>query len=177
MARPTKGPRLYRRADRGMYFIRDGSKFYGTGTRNSVEAEAALARYLAEKGRPAGPSAPHQMTVAAALDIYGTERAPAVKAPERIGYAIAALAPILGSLPITNITSEVCRRYAKERCKARDRWLTRDEAAGTVRKELGVLQAALNYCQAEGYLTSAPKVRLPAKPAPRDRWLTRDSSA
>ena len=45
------------------------------------------------------------------------------------------------------------------------------------RKELGVLQAALNYCQAEGYLTSAPKVRLPAKPAPRDRWLTRDEAA
>ena len=167
MPRPTKGPRLYRRADRGMYFIRDGSKFYGTGTRNSVEAEAALARYLAQKGRPAGPTAPDQMTVAAALDIYGNERAPAVKAPERIGYAIAALTPILGSLPITNITGEVCRRYAKERCKA----------PGTVRKELGVLQAALNYCQAEGYLTSAPKVRLPAKPAPRDRWLTRDEAA
>ena len=108
MPRPTKGPRLYRRADRGMYFIRDGSKFYGTGTRNSVEAEAALARYLAQKGRPAGPTAPDQMTVATALDIYGNERAPAVKAPERIGYAIAALTPILGSLPITNITA----RYA-----------------------------------------------------------------
>ena len=40
-----------------------------------------------------------------------------------------------------------------------------------------MLQAALNYCQAEGYLTSAPKVRLPAKPAPRDRWLTRDEAA
>ena len=59
--------------------------------------KTALARYLAEKGRQSGPRAPHQMTVATALDIYGTERAPAVRAPERIGYAIAALLPILGS--------------------------------------------------------------------------------
>ena len=107
------------------------------------------------------------MTVAAVLDLYGTERAPAVRAPERIGYAIAALLPILGSLPVGSITGEVCRRYAK----------TRGKAAGTVRKELGVLQAALNHCHAEGYLTSAPKVRLPAKPAPRERWLTRDEAA
>lgn len=138
-----------------------------TGTRDSREAEAALARYLAEKGRQTGPRAPHQMTVAAALDIYGTERAPAVRAPERIGYAIAALLPILGSLPVGSITGEVCRRYAETRAKA----------PGTVRKELGVLQAALNHCHGEGYLTSAPKVRLPAKPAPRDRWLTRDEAA
>ena len=52
MPRPTKGPRLYRRADRGLYIIRDGARFICTGTRDSGEAEAALARYLAEKGRP-----------------------------------------------------------------------------------------------------------------------------
>ncbi|MDE0456266.1 MAG: site-specific integrase [Chromatiales bacterium] len=167
MPRPTKGPRLYRRADRGYYVIRDGDRFVRTGTRDSGEAEAALARYLAEKGRQSGPRAPHQMTVATALDIYGRERAPAVRAPERIGYAIAALLPVLGSLPVGSITGEVCRRYAK----------TRGKAPGTVRKELGVLAAALNHCHAEGYLTSAPKVRLPAKPAPRDRWLTRDEAA
>ncbi len=52
-----------------------------------------------------------------------------------------------------------------------------DQEPGTVRKELGVLQAAINFCHAEGYLTAAPKVRLPAKPPARDRWLTRDEAA
>ena len=107
------------------------------------------------------------MTIDNALEIYGTERAPEVKDPGRIAYAIEALVPILGSLPVGRITGAVCRRYGKARGKA----------PGTIRKELGVLQAAVNYCHVEGYLTAAPKVRLPAKPAPRDRWLTRDEAA
>ena len=74
------------------------------------------------------------MSVADALDIYGREHAPTVRAPARIGYAIAALNPILGDLPVGSITGEVCRRYARTRVKA----------PGTIRKELGVLQAAVN---------------------------------
>ena len=73
----------------------------------------------------------------------------------------------IGSLPVARLTSEVCRRYAK----------TRGKAPGTIRKELGVLQAAVNYCHAEGYLTSALKLRLPARPPARDRWLTRGEVA
>ena len=94
------------------------------------------------------------MTAADALELYGSEHAPTVKDPVRIGHAIAALVPIVGSLPVAGLTSEVCRRYAKARGKA----------AGTIRKELGTLQAAVNHCHAEGYLTAAPKLRLPAKP-------------
>ena len=40
-----------------------------------------------------------------------------------------------------------------------------------------MLQAAVNYCYAEAYLTAAPKLRLPAKPPARDRWLTRGEVA
>ena len=107
------------------------------------------------------------MNAAEALALYGNERAPEVKDPVRIAYAIQALVPIVGSLPVARLTSEVCRRYAK----------TRGKAPGTIRKELGVLQAAVNYCHAEGYLTSAPKLRLPARPPARDRWLTRGEVA
>ena len=77
-------------------------------------------------------------------------------------YAIQALVPVVGSLPFAGVTSEVTRRYAK----------TREKAPGTIRTELGVLQAALNCAHREGYLTTAPKLRLPAKPPARDRWLT-----
>ena len=96
-----------------------------------------------------------------------------VKAPGRIAYAIEAIVPILGALPVGSITGEVCRRYGRTR-KTRT---GRTVKPATIRKELGVLQAALNHCHTEGYLTAAPKVRLPAKPAPRDRWLTRDEVA
>ena len=160
---------MYRRKDRGRYYvIRDtGGREFATGTRDRREAEAALARYLAEKERPIGPTEPSEMTIATALEIYCSERAQEVKDPRRIGYSVAVLVPILGSLPVGNITGAVCRRYGKVRGKA----------PGTIRRELGVLQAALNYCHTEGYLTSARKVRLPAKPAPRDRCLTGDEAA
>ena len=169
MPRTGKGPRLYRRRDReGVWIIRDtGRGERWTGTSDRRKAEAALARYIAERDRPTGPATPDRLTVADALDIYGREHAPTVRAPARIGYAIAALNPILGSLPVGSINGEVCRRYAK----------TRGKAPGTVRKELGVLQAAINYVHGEGFLTAPVKVKLPAKPAPRDRWLTRDEAA
>ena len=107
------------------------------------------------------------MTVASTLALYAEKHAPTVRAPERIAYAIKALVPILGDLPVASINGSVCRRYAE----------TRNKAAGTVRKELGVLQASINFAYSEGYLTATRKVRLPEKPAPRDRWLTRDEAA
>ena len=107
------------------------------------------------------------MSVAEVLAIYGRERAPHVADPSRIAYAIQALVPLLGDLPVGSITGAMCRYYAE----------ARDRAAGTVRKELGTLQAAINHAHAEGYLSVAPRVRLPAKPPPRDRWLSRDEVA
>lgn len=166
MPRPSKGARLERR-ENGMYHIRDGGRRVSTGTRDSREAETALAAYIAAKDRPAGPRGPDHVTVAEVLDLYATERAPHVRDPARIADCIAALVPIMGPLPLSAITGEVCRRYGK----------ARNCAPGTVRKELGTLAAAINHCHAEGYVTSAPRVRLPAKPAPRDRWLTRDEVA
>ncbi len=167
MPRNAKTARLYRRADDGRYIIRDGTVARSTGTRDRRKAEAALAKFIAEKGRPTGPATPDKMTVAAALTVYGEERAPHVKDPARIGYAIGALVPILGDLPVGSINGAVCRRYIEARGKA----------TGTVRKELGTLQAAINFCHAEGYLTYATKVKLPPKPPPRERWLTRDEVA
>ncbi len=164
-----QGPRLEQH-DNGKWYIRipgRGGRRLSTRTRNRDEAQAALARYVAEQGRPDGPRDPSQLTVAACLDLYGTERAPHVRDPERIADCIQALVPVLGPLPVGAITGEVCRRYAK----------ARQRAPGTVRKELGTLAAAINHCHAEGYLTAAPKIRLPAKPAPRDRWLARDEVA
>lgn len=102
-----------------------------------------------------------------ALTIYAEEHAATVAAPERIGYAIDALDAFWGDLPVSAVKGETCRRYAK----------TRDRADGTVRRELGTLQAALKYCAKEGYLTIAPAVTLPPKPPAKERWLTRDEAA
>ena len=169
MPRRPAGARLYRRPDTGIYVIRDtGHRELSTRTRDRRQAEGALARYIAKKGQPTdGPATPERMTVANALALYAENHGPTVRTPERIAYAIKALVPILGDLPVASINASVCRRYAE----------TRNRTAGTVRRELGVLQASINYTHSEGYLTAPVKVKLPEKPAARDRWLTRDEAA
>lgn len=107
------------------------------------------------------------MTVADCLDFYLTHHAPHVRDPSRLAYAAQALLPFWGALPAAAVTAATCRRYAAQRTAQ----------SGTVRKELGTLRAALNFCAAEGVLTRAPVVTLPAKPPARDRVLTRDEVA
>ena len=149
MPQHAKGPRLYRRKDTGIYVIRDtGRSDKSTGTRDRREAEAALARYLAGRDRPRGPATPEGMTASEALVIYAEEHVPHVADPERIGYGIAALVPFWGDLPLSTITGETCRRYAKTRVRPGLRDFKTGEvlewipvSAGTIRKELGILQA------------------------------------
>ena len=125
MPQHAKGPRLYRRRDTGIYYVRDtGRREQSTGTRDRRHAETALAKYVAERDRPDSPTTPDRVTVAKALETYGSKYGPTVRAPATIGYSIQALLPFFGSLPVGSITGEVCRRYAKDRGKA----------AGTVRR-------------------------------------------
>ncbi|WP_299476142.1 tyrosine-type recombinase/integrase [uncultured Paracoccus sp.] len=80
-----------------------------------------------------------------------------------------------------------CRLYEKDRAKPRlveivtkkGNTITRERKAGasTVRRELGVLQAALNHAHAEGLLVHPIKVTLPVGGEVRDRWLTRSEVA
>ncbi len=60
-----------------------------------------------------------------------------------------------------------CRAYVRQRTAA----------ASTARRELDVLQAALNHAHAEGLLVHPIKVTLPKVGKVRERWLTRDKAA
>lgn len=180
MPNPTaKGPRLFlrRRAKREpVYIIRDtGKPERSTGTSDRREAEAQLAEYIWQQARrDSGPASPEGLTVAGALRIYGDEHAPHVTDPERLGYAIAALLVFWGDLACGDVKGETCRRYTAQRTRATGAFEGRRPVkASTARKELSVLQAALRYCEAEGALTRAPKVTLPAKAERKQRWLTR----
>lgn len=179
MPRKAKGARLYLRHARNgraaQFVILDtGGIERGTGTADRRQAEAALAAYIgARDGRPGGPVGPEAITVDQVLDIYGTEHAPHVADPARIGFAIDALLDWWGGKPVSSITKATCGRYVRER-RRKD---GQPAAIGTSRKELGTLQAALSYCRGEGYLVGGPNVTLPDRPEPKDRWLTRDEAA
>lgn len=168
MPRPAKGARLHKFKHRPHWYIRDtGQPDRSTGHTSREQAEKALGAYIATKGRTGTANEPQNVTCGEALSVYAEGHAITVAAPERIGYAIDALLPFWSDLKLSHVKGETCRRYAN--------W--RDKSDGTIRRELGVLQAAMNYAVKEGYVTSAPIVTLPQKPESTLRWLTRDEAA
>lgn len=68
----------------------------------------------------------------------------------------------LGTAPADAVDQDAVRRYAAGR-KA---------APGTIRKELGILRAALRHAERQGLIQRAPHITLPTAPPPRDRRLT-----
>ncbi|MEM6670803.1 MAG: site-specific integrase [Pseudomonadota bacterium] len=174
MPRKSKGARLWLREQRGrepVWIIRDGGRQVSTGCaeNNYGGAEEALSRYLAQKWASSSnaPRGAADVTVGEILALYGQEHAPNVASPETIGYSIDGLSPFWADLLVSDIRAETCRRYAKQR----------ERKPATIRRELGVLQAAINFAIREGALTETRLVTFPEKPPPKNRWLTRPEAA
>lgn len=192
MSRPRKPARLWCRPSDGAWIILDGGKQHRTG--HSGEggrrpAENALQEYLAtlrQEGR-SGPAQPNEIAVGEVLALYAREVGPTLASPGTLGTAIKALAPFWGDQTCDAVKGSTCRAYGRERAKPVEveyvgkkggRWVrTLAASNGTVRRELGVLQAALNYAHAEGVLIYVPTVTLPETGAARDRWLTKPEAA
>jgi integrase len=178
MARRSKGARLHWRnrepeGKESVWEIRDGTTRISTGTDSRQDAEKALAAYLEQKHRPTGPIGPEELTISMCLTIYAEEHAAYVAAPERIGYAIDALDAFWKNLTVSAVTAATCRKYASSRMTK----FGKPASNGTIRRELNVLQAAINHCHKAGTLTTAPQITMPAKPPARERWLTRQEAA
>lgn len=172
MPRPRKPARLYYRHDEGQWIVRDGAVQHrtGFGLEQRGQAETALAEYLVS-GRKAperrGPANPSELTVGEVLARYADDKGATLAAPATLAYSIAALAPFWGNLACDAVKGSTCRAYGRSRaCKP-----------STVRRELGVLQAALNHAHGEGLLIHPVKVSLPNAGEPKDRWLTRSEAA
>lgn len=191
MPRPRKPARLYFRKDEKQWVIRDGNdQFrtgYGFGERS--EAESALAEYLQKRKPPArsGPANPWELTVGEVLAKYAEDRGTGVTSKETLIYSIQALAPFWGNLTCDAVKGTTCRAYERDRAKLREittttktgKTLTRTVSAkaSTARRELGVLQAALNHAHSEGDLVHPIKVSLPKAGEVDDRWLSRSEVA
>lgn len=101
------------------------------------------------------------------LTLYATEHAPTTSDPGRIGYAIKALVEYRGGKRVGDVSRVTCREYCEKR----------GVGTGTLRRELGVLRAAINHDHQEGRLTHPVNVLMPEKPDGKERWLTRCEAA
>ena len=137
-----------------------------TATADREEAEKALAEFISGQQRRSGPRDPSQVLITDLLADYAEEQGPHTAAPERIAFAIVPLGEFWEGRAVGDITRETCRAYSA--------W--RQRSAGTVRKELGTLRAAVNHAHREGRLTRSVPVHLPEKPDSRIRWLTREEA-
>jgi integrase len=191
--RPRKPARLWQRPDNGAWIIRDGHvqvrTGHGIGERGA--AEEALADYLRSRKPPdrRGPAAPAELTVGEVLARYVDDKGSTLTGagPATLANSVAALVPYFGNLTCDSVKGTTCRAYTRERATPREvtiktrngKTLVRTHSAGpgTVRRELGVLQAALNHAHEEGLLVHPIKVSLPDAGVPRDRWLTRSEAA
>lgn len=181
MPRPRKPARLYWREREQLWVIKDGDteRRTGCGVGEREAAEDALRDYLAGKPVARGPSRPDEITVGHVLAIYAQDKGQAMAAPKTLGHAIEALAPFWGDLTCDAVKGSTCRAYERHRAKPRTLRDGRTVTAGssTVRRELGVLQAAMNHAHAEGVLIYPIKVTLTEAGEPRDRWATRSEVA
>ena len=169
MPRPRLPARLRQRKDDKAWIIHDGEKRIRTGCGDGQreQAEAVLQKYLVSKASKIEiMSAPKDVAIGNILAFY-LDNAKQGKDNTRQVYGVKALAPFWANRVVGDVKGRTCREYLKYR----------GVASGTVRRELGVLQAAINYAHAEGMLTHPVKVSLSEKSKPKDRYLTRDELA
>lgn len=184
MPRPNSGPKLVAFTNTGgkepswyiQWFEQGRKRRHSTRIKvasdpNSIQAQEYFQEWLAARApRPAGPSRSNEILISDVLDLYGTHHGQDVAAPDRIGYAIDRLLGFWQSNAVSHVKGPTCRAYHATRLK-------NGVGDGTVRRELGVLSAAINWCAAEGYLVDPPRVWRPAPTPAKDRWLTREEVA
>jgi integrase len=146
-----------------------------TGTGDRRRADQVFARFLIDKedekrGLPSSARYPAEARIADILTAYAKNRAPEINFPERNLYAIKRLLAWWQDRCVDAVRPVICEAY-------RDARLKQGVKLATAAKELSVLRAALKWAERNGYLVSAPFVKVPARGDGKDRWLTRNEAA
>lgn len=170
MPRRNNGPRLRFLDKRQCFYIvwseNGRSRERSTGTTDREQAEIFFAEFLRNRQRNNGPRDPDAVLITDILTDYATERGPKVKAGERIGYALIPLVEYWQGQSVSTVTRQTCEAYTD--------W--RKRSAGTVRRELTTLRAAINHSHKENRLTRTVAVHLPPRPQSKERWLTKEEA-
>jgi integrase len=130
-----------------------------TGTRRA--AEIWRDQWIAGQEQPAPPAQPR---IADVIDHYLADRKPKVAAYDTLEWAAAGIKRHIGTLEPRMLARGM---YVERR--GRD-----GVSDGSIRREVGVLRAALKTAVRDQWIAEAPYVDMPSMPPPRERWLTRD---
>jgi integrase len=87
-----------------------------------------------------------------------------------MGYTGKAVLAHFGSYRPDQITTALCRQYAKKR-------MAQDKSQGTVHTELGHLRSTMTFAVKERIIDRAPEIERPAKPTPKERYLEKEDVA
>lgn len=142
-----------------------GKSFPGSERKRAITDPNTLFHAVPDELPP--PREAGSVLVTDLLEAYNSERADKVMAGDRIRFALMPLVRFWAGKTAAAVTRQTCEAYGK--------WRGRSD--GTVRRELGVLRAAINHAYAEGRLTRTPVVHLPARPEANERWLTKNEAA
>ncbi|RFD20120.1 site-specific integrase [Komagataeibacter melaceti] len=172
-------PRTYSLAVRNGYFYaqwwdpQKGKRRVSLGTKDRATAKRALGQLMAGLASPEPPARP---SIDRIMQGYLEDRRPRVASFASLEHASSAICEHLGYLQPDNLTTQVCRAYAKTRHEQGRRGLPpgqwRPLSDGTIIKELVTLRTALRWAVREKWIDSAPAIEVPRAPKSRERWLT-----
>lgn len=185
MPRRSKGPRLYLDPVERVWVIRDGARKRRTGCAEGElgRAEEKLRDFIGEKYASPSDRHPTRILIADALTFYSREIVPGQASRERTDFAIRHLADWWADRKLADVKGTTCRAYVAHRTSQPIPQAKSEEARkrlvsqSTARRELVVLQAAINAYHAEHSLEAVPVVSLPDESLARDRWLMRSEAA
>lgn len=169
MPRPKLAEPNYRLRPRGAYWTLcwtspESGRTVAVSTRQTDRGQAEVWRdqYLAGLAQPLPPPEPR---IAEILDGYLAARLGKVAAHDRLGYGARPVRRLVGNLEPHMLSRGL---YVGMRAKE-------GVSDGTIRREIAVLRAALNWaCREEPpWIDRAPYLDAPPAPPPRERWLTK----
>ena len=183
MPRKRKPARLWleeRPGRQSVWNILDGGRKISTGffEGEDEKAEDALRAFIAGKREFAGERIAAKVSIAEVLAYYVDEHLPTVSRPDVIDRSIPALTEWWQGKTVADVKKSSCARYVKWR-EGRDKEKSNPDpkSEDTARRDLVVLQAAINFYHAEFILSAVPAVIKPGKPETSGDWLTRSQVA
>ena len=133
-----------------------------TGASDRAQAEAVFGEWKFHRARQARGD-----SIGAILDAYLDDRQTAI-ALRRLQTASVHIKAAFGNKLPAHFTKYDARDYKAARGKL--------VQPGTIRKELSVLKAALNWAEREKWIDRAPHVEMPPTVPPRERYLTHEEA-